>query len=43
MTEAALTPKAFNWGWLSVSEVWSFIILVGKMAVCRQTRSWRRR
>jgi hypothetical protein len=26
----------FNWGWLTVSEVQSIIIMVGSMAACRQ-------
>ena len=33
--------RIFNWGWLTVSEFQSIIIMVGSMAVCRQM--WCRR
>jgi hypothetical protein len=39
-----LQRQTFNWGWLTVSEAQSIIIMVGNVAVCRQTwccrRSW---
>jgi hypothetical protein len=31
----------FNWGWLTVSEVQSIIIMVGSMAARRKTWFWR--
>ena len=33
--------KTFHWGWLTVSEVQSIVIMAGSMAACRQTWCWR--
>ena len=37
MTKASLIKNTFNWGWLTDSEVQTIIIMVGSMAVSRQT------
>jgi hypothetical protein len=37
MTMATLIMKTFNWGWLTVSEVQSTIIMAGSMAMYRLT------
>jgi hypothetical protein len=43
MTKATFIKKTINWSWLTVSEVQSIIIMMGSMAVSRQTWYWKRR
>jgi hypothetical protein len=33
--------KKCNWGWLTVSEIQSIVIMAESMAACRQTWCWR--
>jgi hypothetical protein len=42
MTMATLIKKTFNWGWLTVSEVQSIIIIMGSMVASQQMWYWRR-
>jgi hypothetical protein len=41
MTYTSVIRKPLNYDWLTVSEVQSIIIMVGKMTLSRQTLCWR--
>jgi hypothetical protein len=40
MTKVTLKKRTSNWGWLTVLEVQSIIIMVRKTASCRQAWYW---
>ena len=41
MTMATLIRTIFNWGWLTVSEVQSIVIMTGSIVASRQTGCWK--
>ena len=43
LTTATLLKENISWGWFTVSEIQSIIIMAWNMAACRQSWCWRRR